>query len=407
MIGRIVQLGLVVLVAVVLPMGDVRASEKSTQSDRSIVDYVHELVVLQDRLLAGEQSMIGHYRKVKISVGRRILASPDAAFKEPANIVAAIRYLLMGGIPHVGRKVLLAVKVEGEQRLLVEGATAFAAGRNNAARVRFTKLDALKVSPALAGNLALAQGVVQGKAKNNDAETIRYYNQALLLAPGTLIAESALRHLAGTPLVAQRMKRLKRVASRYLRRFEDSVFSRAFRRSFVSAIVDRPDLSEGDRAWLVQLLTSRKPAIRVRYALEIAREGLIAGKLDLVETAKSISSRSDIEDASERTRYDLYTTVASALDDFSPTHADEILALSGHKLALADRRILGASQALAKAIESRPQRPQSAGDAGQGAKLEPAKKSSPGGPDFPGSGTSRRARNLISAADKLMKSDRQ
>ena len=391
------------LVAGVLLRAEARAGEEIVQPDRSIVDHVQELVALQDALLSGEESAIADYRKVKVSVGRKILASPDAVFKEPANMTAAVRYLLMGGIPHVGRKAILAAKVEGEQRLLLEGATAFSAGRNGAARVRFAKLDALNVSPAIAGNLALAQGVVQGKAKSKGAEVIRYYNQALLLAPGTLIAESALRHLVTIPLVAKRTKRLKRVASRYLRRFEDSVFSRAFRRSFVTAFVNLPELSEGDREWLVELLASRKSTLRIGYALEIAREGLIAGKLELVETAKSISTRGEIDDPSERTRYELYTTVASALDDFSPSRASEISALSSKNLARADRKILGASQALAKAIVSRPKLPVSAGDANQGAKAEPPKGASQDGPRFPGLATSKRARKLISAADQLMK----
>ena len=120
------------------PPDEARAGEETVQPDRSIVGHVQELVVLQDALLAGEQSAIADYRKVKISVGRKILASPDAVFKEPANMIAAVRYLLMGGIAHVGRKAILAAEVEGEQRLLLEGATAFSAGRTGAARIRFT-----------------------------------------------------------------------------------------------------------------------------------------------------------------------------------------------------------------------------------------------------------------------------
>ena len=318
-------------------------------------------------------------------------------------MIAAIRYLLMGGIPHVGRKAILATKVDGEQRLLLEGATAFAAGRTKAARVRLVELNALKVSPAIAGNLALAQGVVQGKAKGKDAEAIRYYKQALLLAPGTLIAESALRHLVATPLIVQRRKRLKRVASRYLRRFHSSVFSRAFRRSFVSAFVELPDLSEQDRKWLVQLLRSRESTTRIRYALDIAREGLIAGKFELVETAKVISPRSEVEGARERIRYDLYTTVASVLVDFSPSRAAEIRSISGGELAAADRKIWRASQAIAKAIDARPPLPEAVAEAERPARSKPPEAAADGGPAFPGAATAERARAMLAQTDELMK----
>ena len=111
---RIAMAGLFVLVAAVSPRGEARADEEIVQPDRSIVGHVQELVALQDALLTGEESAIADYRKVKVSVGRKILASPDAVFKEPANMIAAVRYLLMGGIPHVGRKAILAAKVEGE-----------------------------------------------------------------------------------------------------------------------------------------------------------------------------------------------------------------------------------------------------------------------------------------------------
>ena len=177
------------------------------------------------------------------------MALPDTAFDQAPSINAVIKYLLMGGQPRVGRRVLKILKRADRPMGLLFAATAFASGRPALAKKWLFRFNALDAPATIGGNIALAKGILIASKKPKAA--IQFFEEALLLAPGTLVAESALRQMIAMPEIAERSARLRYIGSRYLMRYHNSVFAAAFRRAYAHAFVKLKNRSAADDKWLI------------------------------------------------------------------------------------------------------------------------------------------------------------
>lgn len=328
------------------------AAQLAQRLDLRIQGYINELIHLQDVLIKGDRQAVKAYRERVATVGQQIMALPDEAFDARSSIHALVKYLLMGGQPRVGRRVLQILKRTDRPMGLLFAATAFASGRMSLAKKWLLNVNALEAPPAIAGNIALAKGLLftheEPKAAN------RFFDQALLLAPGTLVAESALRQMIAIPDLVNSGARLRYIAVRYLTRYQDSVFSAAFRRSFASAYVRLRQPSKTDSKWLVDLLRERSPRVRIGYAVEIARAAFIAGEVELVKLTREIASPDEVESSEDRERFAFYTKAAALIRGESGAKPRLLNEIDGGRLASRDVALLQASQILMQAIAKQP-----------------------------------------------------
>ena len=320
--------------------------------DLRVQAYVNELAILQQALIEGDRQAVTQYRERVGSVGQRIMALPDTVFDQPASIDAVVKYLLMGGQPRVGRRVLKILKRADRPMGLLFAATAFASGRPSLAKKWLFKFKALDAPATVAGNIALAKGLLVASKKPKAA--IRHFEEALLLAPGTLIAESALRQLISIPEIVSHATRLRYIGSRYLMRYRASVFATAFRRAYAAAFVELKSRSKTDNKWLLDLLKSQPAQVRSDYAIELARAALVSGKADLVAFAIKIIEPSKVASAADKARYTFYTRAAAIIQGAAGAPSGAIDKIDSAVLSERDAELLRASKYLVKAIRERP-----------------------------------------------------
>lgn len=356
--------------------------------------YVNELVLLQQLLVEGDRKAITQYRETIRSVDRRLMALPDTAFERPMTINAVVKFLLMGGHPRVGRRVLKILKKTDRPMGLLFAATAFATGRPSLAKKWLLKENALDAPATIAGNIALAKGLLVAAKKPKDA--IQFFEQALVLAPGTLVAESALRQLIAIPAIVQSSARLRYIGSRYLMRYQNSVFSVAFRHAYAQAFVRLGHTADTEKKWLFELLKSQPAMVRADYAIEIARAAFVSGKVDLVEFAAKIISPDKVESAADRERFSFYTKATAMISGGNGVPTAAINEIDAASLSGRDARLLQASQHLVKAIRERPSLDTPKEGDGTGKNAPPTR------PKVVERGVLDQGRQVIASIDKLL-----
>jgi chemotaxis protein MotC len=205
-------------------------------------------------------------------------AAPEV-WQDPRNARAAVIFVLSGGNPSVLRQLLEHGVNPAVDIGLLKGALAYSEGRVAEADRLLSKFDARTLDPSLAGLIALVQAMLAEK-KNNIRLASSRFDDARLLAPGTLVEESALRRQAFMMAADNKLEQFEVFSSQYFRRFGHCVYGIIFRREFgrtlaASKYVD--DLNLLRR--LEPVLDALNPDERQELYMVAAAEGIRRGKV--------------------------------------------------------------------------------------------------------------------------------
>ena len=154
-----------------------------------------------------------------------VTADPEV-WREPRNLRAIALYGFSGGDPNVLRPIVGLSGLPEPEADLARAALAYSEGRNEGAREILDRVNARKSDPTTAGTVALVQAALVDKSDPDKALIL--LDQARLLAPGTLIEESALRRQILLLSSVGRFDEIDRLLRRYVRQFGKSYFARAF-----------------------------------------------------------------------------------------------------------------------------------------------------------------------------------
>ncbi len=272
-----------------LAMGGLMSTTASAQvdvaSDPDVM--VLELQILQDEIIEGNLEAYKLLQPSLLVVGRRFLSLDLKTWEQARNARAAVAFMLSGGSGSVFQEIASKGAAFNIDANLFAGAMAYSQGNRVAAKNLLQKVDPRQLPTGLAGQVALAQGILI--AEDDPARASFYFDLARLFMPGTLVEESALRRQV--PIIAGNgdHSKFQRLARRYLFQYTDSVFADEFRKEVASILIG-PDYLTAENEWdkIYQIVTEFDLRSQTTVLQDVARASLIGGNTEFAGLASDM-----------------------------------------------------------------------------------------------------------------------
>jgi chemotaxis protein MotC len=349
-------------------------------------ELVRSLQSLQDQIVRGNARAHANQGKLIARIAEQFDAIDAERWKEPRNGRAAVLFVLNGGNVRALQKAIGAGNGDLDERLL-KGVLAYGEGKMDDALQLLAGIDARALPVSLAGHVAYVQGELA--EKKEPASAIAYFEDARLLAPGTIVEEAALRRQIALVLAAGDGERFEALAAQYLRRFASSVYSGGFRQRFAVALATNAMAAHPDRlARLVSMLSGTRAAERRDIYLTIAREALLRGRVELAAVAARNAVQLAEESGEDLERARLYEGATLIVSDAYDRGVEILGALERGRLSEQEGALLDVALSVAGQIRRMP--------------AEPEADAIPGESETGGSPGLERARKALSRIDQML-----
>lgn len=353
---RVVKLvlGLVLICAYAgRALAEEEAKAQPESKSKQPFEIIRSMQAIQDQIVLGNGDAQGKMPKLIGQIAQRLLAADSSVWREAKNARAAAIYTLSGGQPRVVRKVLEYGVSPEQETLLMEGALAYAEGREAKAKQILLPIDAKALAPAVGGHIAMVQSALI--AKMDPGKAMELLDQARILAPGTLVEEAALRREVFLADETGNLEKFASLSSQYIRRFPRSVYADNFRRGFSDAVARFGLTNEaGQFAKLESLLNEFADKDQLGLYLKIAQSGLIKGKIASARFAAERAIRLSKDGGAERARSKLYEAAALILTRSLDAGLVELDSVESARLPKRDAELKAAVGAIAKEIRKAP-----------------------------------------------------
>lgn len=258
----------------------------SSSGEPSPSAAIRAVLVLEDRVVAGDALAIEERHAALAELGKSLVAWPGETWRKPADWRALIVYSLIGGSSDVLRTILERGGLRHVDRNLTRGALAFADGEPVEARRFLLAVDPAKYPRTLAVSVLMAQATLMGSSDLDGV--LAKLARVRLLAPGTLFEESSLRRQALLLLDHGELSRSLATFARYLRRFEKSLFAKAFRERMLQGLAGRRGVAAEQKASAVRSqLAGIAAEEQASLLLDLAGFALEQGDVQLGSAAAS------------------------------------------------------------------------------------------------------------------------
>lgn len=316
-------------------------------------EIVRTIQALQDQIVRGNTNARARLPKIIAQMFERLLAASPDVWRDPKNARAAVIYTLSGGQPQLLRKVIETGVSPEPELLLMRGALAYVDGRETDAKKFLSKIDAKTLPPATAGHIAMVQSALF--AKDDPAEAIRLLDLARVLAPGTLVEETALRRELVLADEAGDIDKFAFLSSEYIWRFRSSAYFESFRQRFSSSAVHFGlTINPAQFAAFEELLGQINSAGQLGLYLQVAQKAIIDGKPSAARFAAEKAKQLAADGSVERARAKLYEAAALILTDQFENGVRELDTIEAAHLPKQDMELKDAVASLAKIIGSGP-----------------------------------------------------
>lgn len=295
----------------------VPAMAAGAEDTAQFYQQVRTLQFLRDAIAQGN-------REAQI-VQNRLLAQMTTLYVSPSasifggrkNACAAIVYVLSGGNPDIASRMIRRGESDPTEEKLLRGAVAYAMGRRGEAARLLADVNPVRLPSELGGHVALAKSMLLPKTENREA--LRLLKTAMVLMPGTLVEESAIRRATGVAAELGDRPAFEAFAGRYLRRFPSSIYAERFLDDFTSLVFRLDYPATPDSFENIFSLTDPLPQdVRVQLYLAFARIAVENGKLPFADFSASQAARllSSTDPAMARVKlYLAATRIVSAADE--------------------------------------------------------------------------------------------
>jgi chemotaxis protein MotC len=315
---------------------------------------IRALQELQTQIVQGRARAREDQPKLLADIGKQFVATPQEFWVDPRNARAAVIWLLSGGSPRTMRGILRYQTFAKSELNLARGVLAFSEGRVAEARELLKSIEPRHLDPVLGGQLAL---VLAALVLSEDmTKSIEYLGVARLLAPGSLIEETALRRqisLVGQTSDAAAFATLSR---QYTRRFKTSLYAQDFREAFAQSF-----MRIGTRASDEQLV-SLEPILetfeideRCRLSILIARASLLEGAWRSAAVFAEVVMRPPVDPNCDVPRARLYRAAARLASVGDDVDLLALQKLDPARLSAEDRALLKATLTSSQLARSWPE----------------------------------------------------
>lgn len=269
--------------ALALTLGMLMPAAAGAEGQDSLPLYkmLRSLEFVQDSVVAGDSSAGEMQRFLLATIDERLRNADKSIFEDSRNADAALIYAMSGGNPET-LEYLMSRDINGNfDNRVADVLRKYLNGKgllvvNTLADIAREYRDK-PIGPYLS---LVAGNVMSGK---NAAAALKLYDWARVMAPGTIVEESALRRSLALCADAGLVPAGLDYARRYTRRFLHSPYASQFADLFVQLVVDHD--SDVKREDIVDILASMDPPRQREIYLRMARRAAIAGKSDLAALA--------------------------------------------------------------------------------------------------------------------------
>jgi chemotaxis protein MotC len=266
--------------AMLLGAGDVHCQGRAPEP----YELMRTLRAIQDGIARGDNAAFLSYKTSLTRITQQFGKAPAAAWKDPRNVRAAVALVLSGGDPRILEP--LVAQATGSDQKLVSAALAYGHNSNDEAKELLADIDARTLDASLAGHVALIQAELAGKTEST--KILARLGEARLLAPGTMIEETALRREVTLAVELSDADLFESSTKQYMRRFANSVHMGNFRRQLAIDLATRGLADEPERRTRLEAtLDVLADAQRQDVYLSVAWEGLKGSSVDLILWAAS------------------------------------------------------------------------------------------------------------------------
>jgi chemotaxis protein MotC len=317
---------------------------------------VRTLQSIQDQIAQGSASAHALQRKYLVRLNEELRQVATDVWDDPRNARAAVVFVLSGGDPRLVNDLLSRSTPAPIDERLLKAALAFGEGRADDAIEFFEAVDVRSIDAGMAGIVALIHATLV--SKKNAKKAIQLFDEARLLAPGTLVEESALRQEILVVAREGDMARFDRLSSQYARRFGKSIYAANFRRQFFAGVA-RQDF-KGSSEWISRTeseLQKLAPAERGGAYLSIAEEATLGGNVVIARFAAASAAKLAAPGSVERERAKLLEGAALVLTEDLEKGVAALKDVAEDKLRASDREIREAALAVAGRIRTWPEPP--------------------------------------------------
>jgi chemotaxis protein MotC len=316
-----------------LPTGSSFAAE-----GYEVSGFLHALYGVQDEIARGDLSALSLQKELADRL-RDSLENPLSKAKDQVEwATVAIGYSLDGANPQVARRLLARVDATNPLHPLALAVSEYTTGNMKEAARLFELVHLDRIDPRIAPYVALATGTANLEV--DAKKTIRSFEQAALLGPGTLVEEVALRRLAALAASKGDTALFQRSVNLYIRRYHSSPFAGQF---FALLAEKTPSLLDEQKTNdLVELIAAQLPRTYIPVLLALAESHAIAGKLGTIKfIVDTYFSKAAGMGGAAADKIKLYQVISAPVSSYDDHTLETVIGINAASLSAHETVLLG------------------------------------------------------------------
>lgn len=308
---------------------------------------------IQDATALGNNAAVELQSKLIVQMGTDLTHAKESDLQDERNLRAVAVYLFSGGNPNVAERRLIPLKMDPENKVLLDGALAYARGDKAGASKFLGQVELASLPPPLAGRVALVKAILTSA---DDLKTaLSLLGTARALMPGTLVEEGALRRCISFAGKLPDIEQLEHCASSYIRRFPKSLYWKDFEESFTLSLIEMDYLKAGGTLPRLNLiLKDLPPADYRKILLAISKAAVGHGRHALAISSAQSAGELSGEGSVEMARSKLYEGAILIAGEGYEAGKTKLEQIDTSLLDTSDRPLLKKALELSRQIARKP-----------------------------------------------------
>jgi len=283
-------------------------------------------------------------------VAKAISTAPASVWTASKNSSIIPHFLISGGPARPVRDLIAQQTKFGGDEPVILAALAFAENSKEAAS-QLGELEPTALPAKLGAAVALAQGIA---LRDQPERARKSFRLAQLLAPGTVIDESALRREVSSFIAEGRKLEALNRSTRYFWRFGHSVYANEAAKFLALEVLPDVLKTELTTDAPARFLTSLPSSVRRRHLIDLGRSRLVLGDLKSVDYVTALLRDQNGLTPAEEIRLRMFTSITQALRGTPGRALEELRGIDTSSLDHAEVAILRSSVQLISYVTASP-----------------------------------------------------
>ena len=308
---------------------------------------------IQDATASGDRAAVELQSKLIVQMGTDLTNAKDSDLQDVRNLRAVAVYLFSGGNPNVAERRIIPLKMDPENKALLDGALAYARGDKAGALKFLGNVDLASLPPTLSGRVALVKAILT--SADDLKAALSSLGTARALMPGTLVEEGALRRCVSFAGKLPDIEQLEHCSSSYIRRFPESIYWQEFEESFTLSLIEMDYLKAGGTMPRLNIILKDLPPADTRgILLKISKAAVSHGRHALAVASAQSAGELSHAGSAEMARSNLYEGAILIAGESYEAGKTELEKINPTLLDPSDRSLLDKALELSRQIARKP-----------------------------------------------------